>query len=93
MTEEYCGSIGIPFESELEERLSDIQSSTSTEFFEGEMAKVQELLVRARDVARTDRKMESFISQLVGVVQERQEGEKILIFTEYRATQDYIVKG
>ena len=60
-------------------------------FFEQEQGQIVELLASAKRVKRDDRKLESFLSEIVEPV--RKEGERLLIFSEYRGTQDYIVEA
>ncbi len=58
-------------------------------FFSGEQAQIAELLTAASQVKSTDLKLQHFFDDIVDDLHER--GRKLLIFTEYRATQEYIV--
>ena len=62
-----------------------------TPFFEDEQGQIAELLTKARVVKVEDRKLEEFLSEIVDPLYQNR--QKLLIFTEYRATQDYLVKA
>ena len=72
------------FEGEWEEHYT----GDAHEFFEGEIAMLENLLRMSESLVRSDQKVTSFIERLVEVVLNANNDEKILIFTEYRATQD-----
>ncbi len=59
-------------------------------FFEGEQTRLKNLLVAARNVIADDRKLQSFLDQVVDPIVA--EGNKLLVFTEYRATQSYLCR-
>ena len=63
--------------------------TSSRPFFSGEQSYIAQLLGAAAEVKNDDRKLTQFLSEIVDPLQEV--GEKLLIFTEYRATQDYLV--
>ena len=63
---------------------------TSTPFFGDERARIEALLIAAANVGKKDLKMQTFISEIVRPIVE--EGKKLLIFTEYRATQQYLIE-
>lgn len=72
------------FEGEWEEHYTgDIH-----EFFEGEIVMLEKLLVEAESLAKSDQKIALFIDGLLQAVLSANTEEKILIFTEYRATQE-----
>lgn len=75
------------YAGELEELRAEGQPH---QFFEGELAALDELIARAEDLLANDQKLTSFIERLVEIVDANRRGEPILIFTEYRATQDYL---
>ena len=58
-------------------------------FFEDELRMLDELCSAANGVKANDRKLAEFLTSIVDPVQGS--GRKLLIFTEYRATQDYLV--
>ena len=60
-------------------------------FFGDEQAQITQLLVAAKEVKRNDLKLKTFLSEIVDPL--RKEGKKLVIFTEYRATQEYLVKA
>lgn len=62
------------------------------EFFDGELELLDDLIDDARKLKDDDRKIYLFIDQLLGNILSKNEEEKILIFTEYRTTQNYIKK-
>ena len=72
------------FEGEWEEHYT----GDGHEFFEGEIDMLENLLRKAESLARSDRKVTSFIDNLLKAVLSANTDEKILIFTEYRATQE-----
>ena len=59
-------------------------------FFDGEKTEIQELLIAAKSVKDNDTKLDRFLTDIVDPVVA--DGNKLLIFTEYRATQDYLVE-
>lgn len=62
-----------------------------TPFFEDEQRQIAELLTKAKVVKVEDRKLEEFLSNIVDPLYQNR--QKLLIFTEYRATQDYLVEA
>ncbi len=60
------------------------------EFFDGELALLGELIEAAAALADTDLKLSRFMENLVERILQSNPREKVLIFTEYRATQDYL---
>ncbi len=77
------------FAGEYEE---SIQTSNK-EFFTGELELLDELILKAERLLRTDKKIRAFIEGIVDAVLEQNRLEKILIFTEYRSTQNYIAEA
>jgi superfamily II DNA or RNA helicase len=63
------------------------------EFFEGEMRLLEAVIKRAQSLLMVDRKIRVFIDELVESVLRANPEEKVLIFSEYRATQDYIANA
>lgn len=59
-------------------------------FFDGEKVEIQDLLAATKSVKDNDTKLDQFLKEIVDPVVA--ENEKLLIFTEYRATQDYLVE-
>lgn len=58
-------------------------------FFANEMEMLEDLCAAAKVVKADDRKISQFLTEIVDQVHGR--GIKLLVFTEYRATQDYLV--
>jgi superfamily II DNA or RNA helicase len=69
------------------------QMDSDKEFFEGELCLLQSVIKRAQALLMVDRKIRVFIDELVESVLHNNPHEKILIFSEYRATQDYITEA
>lgn len=78
-----------PFETEWEEKYE----TSEVEFFSGEISLLEELLVKARALLRVDRKIRGFMDGLVSNVLKSNATEKVLIFAEYRASQEYIAEA
>ena len=57
-------------------------------FFENEKSQLDELIKAAGRARAQDRKLQTFLGEIVGPLM--RQGQKLLIFTEYRATQDYL---
>lgn len=60
------------------------------EFFEGEIAMLQDLLAQSTELVRQDGKLAAFLDLLIAQVDAQ---EKVLIFTEYRSTQEQLVQA
>ena len=60
-------------------------------FFSDEERQISELLAAAAVVREDDLKLKYFLENIVGPLQ--REGKRLLIFTEYRGTQDYLVEA
>lgn len=74
---------------EWEEQLA----TEAKEFFEGEMNLLDELLEEADKLRANDCKLQLFMQELVQTVLTDNPAQKILIFTEYRNTQNYLKKA
>ena len=59
-------------------------------FFENELAQIERLLKLAAAVKQDDRKLDEFLDHIKPL---RESGQKLLIFTEYRGTQAYLVNA
>jgi len=77
------------YQGEWEER----QTGERTEFFAGEIELLNELIIAASILVADDLKVKTFIDGLVTSVLHPNPDEKILIFTEYRATQAHIAEA
>ncbi len=67
------------------------RTTPDLEFFEGELRSLRDLIVKAHILRAVDEKIISFVDVLVSKVIESNSSEKVVIFTEYIATQNYIV--
>jgi len=69
----------------------DEQTATgSNEFFDGEEALLDMLIDDLGELKLSDRKLSLFMEQIIGSIISSNPSEKVLIFTEYRSTQQYI---
>lgn len=60
------------------------------EFFEGEIELLTDLIDEAETLRHDDRKVQYFIETLMDSILGNNRDEKVLIFTEYRTTQQYL---
>src|SRR5690606_36284907 len=75
------------YAGEFEERSI---SQTDDEFFAGEILLLKELIERCQRLIPNDRKLQEFMNSMLHKILNESPNEKVLIFTEYRSTQDYI---
>jgi superfamily II DNA or RNA helicase len=78
------------YEGENEESLAD---GAAKEFFDGELALVDEMISKAELLLEHDAKLQAFVEKMVALIHAQDSTEKILIFTEYRSTQSYLKKA
>ena len=79
------------FEGEYEEaRVGG--DGTREEFFYGEADRLMTLIEECRLACEDDTKMKAFLDQVIAPITDNSDSERVLIFTEYRGTQDYIVE-
>lgn len=71
---------------EWEEQLA----TDAKEFFAGEIMLLNDLIEEAEQLKRNDRKLQLFIDEVIRKILATNPAEKVLIFTEYRSTQDYL---
>lgn len=74
------------FLGEFEEQLE----TDTKEFFEGEIELLDELIEEAEILKADDKKISVFLENIITPILEKNPEEKVLIFTEYRTTQDYL---
>jgi superfamily II DNA or RNA helicase len=74
------------FLGEWEEQLH----TQAREFFEGELEQLGELIDEAANLKRDDLKLQHFLNAVVQQLLDKNPEEKLLIFTEYRTTQQYL---
>lgn len=75
-----------------DEEIDDIENQTETapkQFFDGEVDMIQRLLIKTTDCMRLDKKGNELVKLIDRLV--NKDGKKVLIFTEYRATQAFIL--
>ena len=91
LTEEF--QEGTDARDDLEE-VSDqiaVQNTGANPFFIDELEQLDHLIERAAKVKQNDLKLKEFLSKIVSPLQRRR--PKLLIFTEYRGTQEYLVNA
>lgn len=71
--------------------IGEVADIAAKPFFDEEQEFIHQLLAMARQVKEDDRKLNEFLSQIVEPIE--QSNEKLLIFTEYRGTQEYLVNA
>jgi superfamily II DNA or RNA helicase len=74
------------FSGESEEMID----SQTKEFFDGELGLLDELIDESTQVLLDDQKLQAFIENIIPKALDNNPQEKILIFTEYRSTQNYL---
>lgn len=65
-------------------------STDAKEFFAGEIALLNELIEEAERLKRYDCKLQLFIDEVIRKILTANPTEKVLVFTEYRTTQNYL---
>lgn len=75
-------------ESEYAEATVGVGSSE--EFFAGEIDGLKALIEKCRSVHEHDAKLQAFIEKVIEPISKANPDERVLIFTEYRGTQDYL---
>lgn len=71
------------------DNLDEISDTGANPFFDDEQSQIADLLRTAATVKADDRKVEQFLTEIVDPL--HKQGQRLLVFTEYRATQDYLV--
>lgn len=65
-------------------------ATDAKEFFAGEIVLLNELIEEAEQLKRNDCKLQLFIDEVIRKILAANSAEKVLIFTEYRTTQNYL---
>ncbi|GAB2931089.1 helicase-related protein [Rheinheimera gaetbuli] len=78
------------FQGEVEELVAEHNVTTREEFFDGEIDLLKLLIERVELLADHDDKLARFMDTLLKQLLKDNSNEKVLIFSEYRATQEYI---
>lgn len=73
---------------EAEEK--QLEALQGKEFFEGELEQLDILIAESEEVLKHDPKLQKFLNELMPSILASHKSEKVLIFTEYRSTQDYL---
>ena len=68
-------------------------NTTASPFFDGEKESLQNLIDSAAEIMKEDIKIDSFLNKIIEQVLLSNKEEKVLIFSEYRATQEWIKKN
>lgn len=63
---------------------------TAEEFFSGEISLLTELIDQCHSLLPRDKKLQQFMTSLVGQILEGNPSEKVLIFSEYCSTQEHL---
>lgn len=85
-SEEYLNIADERYIGEVEELFDASQS----EFFDGEMNLLEVLIMQCQALLKEDSKLSLFMEKLLNNILQQKTDEKVLIFTEYRSTQDYL---
>ena len=81
-------ALDMRYEGELEE--AQISAAGEGEFFSGELDLLNRLIKVARNLKENDLKLDLFLTQVVEPVLAQNPMEKILVFSEYRGTQEWL---
>jgi len=79
-------SLDSRFEGESEEN----RETPTSEFFKGEIASLANLIARSKALLSNDQKINLFLNEIIPQILSKNSEEKVLIFTEYRKTQEYL---
>lgn len=94
LRDEYHQTIEISSMEDRDDRYQgeweEVFEVSEKEFFIGEIQLLEDLIAKAGALLEADLKMKAVIDELLTSVLSANPEEKVLIFTEYRATQDYI---
>lgn len=78
------------YQGEFEELQAD---GTSGQFFDGEIPMLESLIERAASLLPRDTKRTAFIEQIIAPVCSKADDQKVLVFSEYRTTQEWIAEA
>lgn len=76
------------YSGEAEEQ--HLKTTQGKEFFDGELEQLDILIAESEQVLITDPKLKEFKEVLIPSILANNKSEKVLIFTEYRSTQEYL---
>ncbi len=80
----------LDFDQRFSGEREEIFDSDKTQFFDGEIELLQELISKAQFLVKNDLKLDALIQKIILPILENNPAEKILIFSEYRTTQDHL---
>lgn len=80
---DFLGQADLRFYGEFEEEYN----STNVEFFVGEKAYLSELIKYSESILKKENKIVTFVDNIIKRIKENNPNEKMVIFTEYIATQ------
>lgn len=80
----------LPIDERYAGEWEEQQEATGRAFFEGELALLDQLIQGAKSLKQHDNKLCGFCDQIIGQILVSNPKERVLIFTEYRGTQDYL---
>lgn len=66
---------------------------SAKEFFDGEIALLDELIAKSETLLLNDKKINEFLNGIISQILNNNLNEKVLIFTEYRSTQNYLLEA
>ena len=92
LLEEHYTDNGIEQDSRYAGEQEELALSVDTaeEFFSGEIRLLTELIEHCQSLLPNDRKLNQFMESLVGEVLKGNPDEKVLVFSEYRSTQEHL---
>ena len=86
-----------PDSTEVDERYigewEEAFEPSADEFFSGEIEMLQGLLAQSTVLLQADGKITHFVDQVIREIVTPNPNERVLIFTEYRATQEYLAEA
>ncbi len=68
----------------------EARTTSGREFFSGEVDLLDDLIAEAKTLLRADPKLDAFVTKIVRPILESNQDEKLVIFSEYRSTQQYL---
>ncbi len=90
ITTHFSGDEEAPDERYSGEWEEEVARAPAKQFFKGETDLLRDLIVKAKDLYGEDSKKKMFLNEILGEVLAKKPTEKVVIFSEYRGTQEYI---
>lgn len=82
----------VEIDARYEGESEELFTSQASEFFSGEISLLCDLIDQAEELVKDDKKLQHFVDSLITYTLNDNPNEKLLIFTEYRSTQQHIQK-